>query len=351
MSGGSKDPPMQLDRCGICELPARNIEYDAGASAHRLECSRCGLFAIGSYVAQDFKGNPRQVANASSYLRQHQGITISDEDVPWLKSLPTPTVTEKCINLLRGIATEYPKAGARVPLSLNHLPDQLRFALSEFSYPSEDTAFENVVFNMFRWLGYAAAEDADELTFLVDTVLVPELGYLAREDVASKRQYKITGAGWQVLADLESKGTASDVAFVGMSFHPALTPVYRTAIQPAINSAGYKVERLDHTRHNEEIVHKILADIRRAHFVVVDLTTQNQGAYFEAGYAMGLGRPVIRTVRKDELKAVHFDQKHYNCLLWEPEKLPQFRFELQQWIEATVGRGPVVQNNNDRTMR
>jgi len=330
---------MKLDRCGICELPARKIHYDSNARAHQLECSRCGVFAIGPYVAQDFKGNPRQVANASSYIRQHQSVAISDEDVPWLRALATPTVAEKCINLLRGVATEYPKAGAGVPLPLNHLPDQLRFALNDFSYPSEDTAFENVVFNMFRWLGYAAAEDAGELTFLVDTVLVEELRYLAREDVASARHYKITGAGWQALADLESKGASSDIAFVGMSFDPMLTPVYRTAIQPAINLAGYKVERLDHTRHNEEIVHKILADIRRANFVVVDLTMQNHGAYFEAGYAMGLGRPVIRTVRKDELANVHFDQKHYNCLRWEPESLAQFRSELQQWIEATVGRG------------
>lgn len=336
---------MKLDRCGICELPARNIHYDSQAQAHRLECSRCGLFAIGSYVAQDFRGNPRQIANASSYIRQHQGVAISDEDVQWLKSLPTPTVADKCTNLLRGIASEYPTAGAEVPIPLNHLPDQLRFALADFHYPSEDTAFENVAFNMFRWLGYAAAEDAGELTFLVDTVLVDELHYLIREDAAWARLYKITGSGWRALVDFDSKGASSDVAFVGMSFDPVLTPVYRTAIQPAINLAGYKVERLDHTRHNEEIVHKILADIRRANFVVVDLTMQNHGAYFEAGYAMGLGRPVIRTVRKDELANVHFDQKHYNCLRWMPDDLAQFRSELQQWIEATVGRGPVRQSS------
>jgi nucleoside 2-deoxyribosyltransferase len=310
------------------------------------ECSRCGTFAFETYVGSDFQGSPKQVANASRYIREHQNIGLHDEDVLWLKSLPTPTVAEKSLSLLRGIASEAPKAGSNVRIQVSSMQPQFNFALREFSYDVEDNNFENACFAMFRWLGYAGAEDAAELAFIVQCVLVNELHYLSQKVPDLGEDYEITGRGWQTLADAERTGSASDIAFVGMSFDESLLTAYRDAIQPAIKAAGYKVDRLDHTKHNEEIVHKILADIRRSNFVVVDLTLQNHGAYFEAGFAMGLGRPIIRTVREDELQKVHFDQRQYNFLRWEQNDLPQFRHDLQQWIEATVGRGPVPPSTN-----
>jgi len=218
---------------------------------------------------------------------------------------------------------------------------QFNFALREFSYNVEDANFEQACFGSFRWLGYSGAEDATELAFIVRIVLAKELHYLSQAVLDGGDDYQITGKGWQALADAERTGGVSDIAFVGMSFDHSLLPVYRDAIEPAIRAAGYKVDRLDHTKHNEEIVHKILGDIRRSNFIVVDLTLQNHGAYFEAGFAMGLGRPIIRTVRADELKQVHFDQRQYNFLRWKQTDLPRFRCELQEWVEATVGRGPM----------
>jgi hypothetical protein len=41
--------------------------------------------------------------------------------------------------------------------------------------------------------------------------------------------------------------------------------------------------------------------------LVADFTGQRGGVYWEAGFAQGLGIPVIRTCKSDELWKLHFD--------------------------------------------
>jgi hypothetical protein len=60
--------------------------------------------------------------------------------------------------------------------------------------------------------------------------------------------------------------------------------------------------------------------------------------YFEAGFAMGLGRHVIWTCRQDEIEKLHFDIRQYNCIDWtNPAELSS---RLRNRLEALFGRGP-----------
>ena len=63
------------------------------------------------------------------------------------------------------------------------------------------------------------------------------------------------------------------------------------------------------------------------------------GVYFEAGFAKGLGREVIWTVRKDRLSYVHFDTRQYNHIVWSDES--DLRNQLSKRISATLGDGPL----------
>jgi nucleoside 2-deoxyribosyltransferase len=58
--------------------------------------------------------------------------------------------------------------------------------------------------------------------------------------------------------------------------------------------------------------------IRDAAFVLADLTHDNYGAYWEAGYAEGLGKPVIYLCEKEKFNTykTHFDTNHSTTLLW-----------------------------------
>ncbi|MBI4800932.1 MAG: hypothetical protein HY796_00225 [Elusimicrobia bacterium] len=69
--------------------------------------------------------------------------------------------------------------------------------------------------------------------------------------------------------------------------------------------------------------------------MIADFTGQRGGVYFEAGFAEGLGRQVIRSCREDEKTELHFDVNHYNFIFWN--SLEDLREKLKNRIAATVG--------------
>ena len=117
---------------------------------------------------------------------------------------------------------------------------------------------------------------------------------------------------------------------VAMSFNN--TEKLREAIRKGIHSAGYIAIFIDEVQHNELITPELLKHIKDSKFVVVDLTHQNNGAYFEEGYAMGLGKPVIQLC-KQGVKP-HFDVAQKNTIMWATEDdIPGL---LQKRIAATI---------------
>ena len=81
--------------------------------------------------------------------------------------------------------------------------------------------------------------------------------------------------------------------------------------------------------------------------MVADLTGYRGGVYWEAGFAFGLGLPVIYTCHEQWLNSnkdlgiegVHFDVSHRNMILWNDSEdgLNKFRDNLKNRIEAVVG--------------
>jgi hypothetical protein len=59
--------------------------------------------------------------------------------------------------------------------------------------------------------------------------------------------------------------------------------------------------------------------ITQARFLIVELTHANLGAHWEAGFAEGLGKPVIYTIREGH--KAHFDVDHCLRIEWNPDKL------------------------------
>ena len=110
-------------------------------------------------------------------------------------------------------------------------------------------------------------------------------------------------------------------AFIAMWFDGSLVDAYQDGIKPAIEEAGYKALRIDHKEHINKIDDEIIAEIRRSRFLVSDFTHGQDGArggvYYEAGFAQGLGLPVIFTCKKDSVDKLHFDTNHYNHIVWD----------------------------------
>jgi hypothetical protein len=156
-------------------------------------------------------------------------------------------------------------------------------------------------------------------------------------DVRGKR-FTITVDGWDRLLPI-APGGIPGTCFVAMSFDPVLDPIFDEGLRPAIeDDCGFKVLRVDRVEHNDNINDKIIADLRAAQFVVADFTQHRGGVYFEAGFALGLGRVVIWTCKESDFDKAHFDTKPYNHILWT--SAADLRQKLTARIRATVSLTP-----------
>ncbi len=94
----------------------------------------------------------------------------------------------------------------------------------------------------------------------------------------------------------------------------------RKGIAKALKNTGNIPYFLDTDPHNENIYQRMIDEIRNCRFLVADLTSQNNGAYFEAGMAKGMGKTVIFTCKKSDAKNLHFDVKQLQIVFWENSK-------------------------------
>lgn len=140
--------------------------------------------------------------------------------------------------------------------------------------------------------------------------------------------------GWQRYDRMRKTNITSKQVFIAMSFDEDLNEVFIDAIEPACLECGFEARRVDSEEHNEKICDRIIAGIRESRFIVSDFTQNKQGVYFEAGYAQGMGLPVIWTCREDDKDVIHFDTRQYNHIIWkDPEDLKK---KLIDRIKATI---------------
>ena len=162
--------------------------------------------------------------------------------------------------------------------------------------------------------------------------------YIKLKEVQDKYRCTLAREGYQRIDELRRTGHDSRQAFVAMSFKkddPTLMGACRESIKPALENTGWQPIRMDLHEHNERIDDRMIAEIRRSGLLVADLTGHRQNVYFEAGFAMGLGIPVIYTCREDEATEdkVQFDTRQYKYIPWtDPTDLRQ---KLRDRIEAT----------------
>lgn len=149
---------------------------------------------------------------------------------------------------------------------------------------------------------------------------------------------RITAEGLARVEALQNGVPDSTLVFLALSNHygpdgdpHGQGPQLRDAIAAALPSplSAYRVEN-DHSA--VDITDEIVANIRRARFVVADLTGARPNVYFEAGLAMGLGKPVVFTRRTGE--AAHFDVAAYKIIEWAPGGLGAFTPALKDHLVA-----------------
>ena len=117
-----------------------------------------------------------------------------------------------------------------------------------------------------------------------------------------------------------------------------LMNIYRDHLRPAVGETGYELRILRDVLQAGVIDNQLRIEIIKSRFLLVDLSDDNNGAYWEAGFAEGLGRPVIYLCEKNKFDAEkpHFDTNHCTTVIYEKNKIDEAMVELKATIRATL---------------
>jgi hypothetical protein len=312
MSETMKCPVCEETGCSKTSLASKSNPFPSG---QRYDCRRCGIFILPDKYGQLKELSPRQRALLSHTLRRMQRDNalqpeVSDSMLPKAEDrLPSPA--EQADSLILWIGDYQPFPAEPVRISLPAISAWIGVAIT---LHKPDCGYE--------WL-----LKQDGMTGLVERY---------GESLALCR---LKMAGWQRYEALKRAEVESRTAFMAMQFgDEELNGVVDNHFRPAVRAAGFELRLLTDRQSAGLIDDQLRVALRTSRFIIADLTHGNNGAYWEAGFAEGLGRPVIYTCRKQQWDngTAHFDTSHLNTIIWDPDKLEDAATRLTAALQAVL---------------
>src|SRR5207248_8991106 len=105
---------------------------------------------------------------------------------------------------------------------------------------------------------------------------------------------------------------SSPKAFVLMPFDAEFNTIYEELIAPALEEAGYLVQRADSFLDQQNILMDVVRGIDQATLVVAELTSLNPNVLYELGVAHGLKKPTVLLAQ--DIAEVPFDLRSYRII-------------------------------------
>lgn len=295
----------EIVRCILCDmLPSEYLGGNSlkGAPQHRYSCRICGEVWINVTAVSDNNSHILMgIARERFENGLHPILMFESSEDEFIQKLSYPkSITEKLDRILSYLERKSNHFGKIITLHPYDRPIAYAKNVQEFSFLIEQLKSK-------KWVEFVSGADGG---------------------------YKLTIEGWNQLDEMRRSRKSSTQVFVATWFADQMDEPYELGIKKAIDDLHLIPIRMKELSHNDKIDDRIIAEIRKSKFVVADFTGHRGGVYFEAGFGMGLGIPIIWTCRKDHLNDAHFDTRQYNHIEWEsPEDLYQ---KLKDRIEATI---------------
>ena len=315
----------QQTGCVVCKSALCMLIGSAGLKS-RYECQVCGRYDASTSVLEDKLDTQNdhltaiQRAVLSHRIREANDAgretpflqTYDVDDVIANGRLPTPA--QQATNVIRFI-------GDRVAVTGEALPNLSPSFHAVVGSPNRNFALR--IAKQLRGSGFLDAIDCTEM-HLPDEILVVDL----------------TLPGWAEYEKERRGETSGGYGFIALKFGDSvLDPFVSDVIKPAVSTLGFDLVDMRDVAEAGVIDNVMRARIRDAAFVLVDLTHANEGAYWEAGYAEGLGKPVLYLCNNEvfEEEGTHFDTNHCTTVLWDPEQPEQFTKDLIATLRRSLG--------------
>jgi predicted RNA-binding Zn-ribbon protein involved in translation (DUF1610 family) len=153
----------------------------------------------------------------------------------------------------------------------------------------------------------------------------------------------LTPAGWAALENAKVPSSAAPAT------HAALTAAVAATVDPAfwakgfsagLQAAGFNAVRVDARAQTGKISDDIIVELRRADILIADLTDHSPLTLFEAGLALGYGKPVFWTGEEAAVRDKGFplDLRQRTVTTWTKEDPATFAARLSLRVEAEICR-------------
>jgi hypothetical protein len=282
-----------------------------------LKCDLCGSYEVETALIEDGLKAKGKVLTATQRAalthvirKQNDGgkrdfkLTISwlEENV---ESLKLPSAAQQAANAIRFIGDQITEIGDQI----GNLADHFFASIGSFNR----NRAQRIVFQL-KEQGVLIAEDAPFKR-------APNQG---GNTLNSCLMYvDLNLKGWELYEAGKRGKFAGNYGFIAMQFgDEILDPFVKDVLKPIVK-AKLKIEVVDMRDSSKSgVIDNIMREcIRDSKFVLVDLTHENSGAYWEAGYAEGLGKPVIYLCErtKFEEEKTHFDTNHCTTVMWSKD--------------------------------
>lgn len=297
--------------CPICAHGLNGQQHDGAHDRYRIDCKNCGdhwfteeAISDSTHLLKDSATRAR-IAHAV-YLRRPNDDITAQQIADMAKMTRLPPALERVNRLVSHMATNL-EPGDKLNTNPKTLEAMLGCARPE----------------AVQWvIAQAVAEK------LVDEYNPNEIALSVK--------------GWQHFAALERTGAGSRRAFMAMQYAaPQIEALFTQALVPAVKATGFDLLKVNGGHKDTSLIDlRMQVELHTCRFVVCDLSDHNRGAYWEAGFAAGIKRPVFYLCRNEVLKAAdngpHFDTNHYPIIGWDPGDHAPAMQELKAMIRATL---------------
>jgi len=322
-------------KCPLCSWTASyegNRSSGDGRAGEQFNCPLCGRFVASQQLRSTLADLLKQDEDTKRALLSHTVRKMQRENGPpflsthsvekILKgSLPSPF--EQADNLVLWLGTQLKGAGETISI--------------------QSTKHQSIVGSR------TPAGFAFVLEYLVDSGLLT--GKLRKHGSVIADDATLTFKGWRYFDQLNRGAASSRKAFMAMKYGDSTLDLCVDRARDAVEKTGFTLHRLDDVPKAGLIDDRLRVDIRTSRFLIADLTHENAGAYWEAGFAEGLGKPVIYTCEKSKFDTAktHFNTNHHLTVPWSADDLPSFEEALKATIRATLPDEAILQDADSGT--
>ena len=244
-------------------------------------------------------------------------------DTPYLEEIEAhgqlPSPIEQANALLRYLGDEWTRTGVR----LAELPQDIQAIVGAMNRPAAMQRVEQL-----RATGAVSCGAEHHTALTRNGQQFTEYGEL-----------DLTLEGWKLYEEQKRGRTAGNYGFVALQFDNKNLRSLLEAVRPAIEKAlGLELRDMRDVARAGIIDNIMRVQIRGSAFVLADLTDENRGAYWEAGYAEGLGKPVIYICEREKFSKAktHFDTNHCTTITWSADDAEGFAAELIATLQRSL---------------